>query len=182
MAEYFDVLKENGEYEGRIETREICHEKGLWHKAVAMFMINSKGQVLLQKRSANKKLWPNMWDMTAGGHVLAGEFGFEAIIREIQEELGIEINKNDILFIGSAVSTNIKGDIINRHFNEYYIINKDVDEKTLNLQTEEVADIKWFDKDEVLERIKNNYEGLTEKTGCWDYLLKYYEWINMKKR
>ncbi len=182
MAEYFDVLKENGEYEGRIETREICHEKGLWHKAVAMFMINSKGQVLLQKRSANKKMWPNMWDMTAGGHVLAGEFGFEAIIREIQEELGIEINKNDILFIGSAVSTNIKGDIINRHFNEYYIINKDVDEKTLNLQTEEVADIKWFDKDEVLERIKNNYEGLTEKTGCWDYLLKYYEWINMKKR
>ena len=182
MVEYFDVLKENGEYEGRIETREICHEKGLWHKAVAMFMINSKGQVLLQKRSANKKMWPNMWDMTAGGHVLAGEFGFEAIIREIQEELGIEINKNDILFIGSAVSTNIKGDIINRHFNEYYIINKDVDEKTLNLQTEEVADIKWFDKDEVLERIKNNYEGLTEKTGCWDYLLKYYEWINMKKR
>ena len=182
MAEYFDVLKESGEYEGRIETREICHEKGLWHKAVAMFMINSKGQVLLQKRSANKKMWPNMWDMTAGGHVLAGEFGFEAIIREIQEELGIEINKNDILFIGSAVSTNIKGDIINRHFNEYYIINKDVDEKTLNLQTEEVADIKWFDKDEVLERIKNNYEGLTEKTGCWDYLLKYYEWINMKKR
>ena len=85
MAEYFDVLKENGEYEGRIETREICHEKGLWHKAVAMFMINSKGQVLLQKRSANKKMWPNMWDMTAGGHVLAGDFGFEAIIREIQE-------------------------------------------------------------------------------------------------
>ena len=179
--ELLDIYDENGNLIGT-EDRKIVHEKGLWHKAVAMFMINSKGQVLLQKRSANKKMWPNMWDMTAGGHVLAGEFGFEAIIREIQEELGIEINKNDILFIGSAVSTNIKGDIINRHFNEYYIINKDVDEKTLNLQTEEVADIKWFDKDEVLERIKNNYEGLTEKTGCWDYLLKYYEWINMKKR
>ena len=182
MAEYFDVLKENGEYEGRIETREICHEKGLWHKAVAMFMINSKGQVLLQKRSANKKMWPNMWDMTAGGHVLAGEFGFEAIIREIQEELGIEINKNDILFIGSAVSTNIKGDVINRHFNEYYIINKDVDETSLKLQSEEVSDIKWFDKEEVFRRIQNNYEGLTEKTGCWDYLFKYYDWLDMKKK
>lgn len=182
MIEYFDVLKENGEFEGRTETREICHEKGLWHKAVAMFMINSKGQVLLQKRSANKKLWPNMWDMTAGGHVLAGELGFEAIIREIKEELGTDINKNDILFIGSAISTNIKGDVINRHFNEYYIINKDVDETSLKLQSEEVSDIKWFDKEEVFRRIQNNYEGLTEKTGCWDYLFKYYDWLDMKKK
>lgn len=182
MIEYFDVLKENGEYEGRVETRDTCHEKGLWHKAVAMFMINSKGQVLLQKRSANKKLWPNLWDITAGGHVLAGEFGFEAIIREIKEELGIQIDKNDILFLGSAISTNIKSDIINRHFNEYYVINKDLDETTLNLQTEEVADIKWFDKDEVSKRIQNNYEGLTEKTGCWDCLLKYYDWMDSKKK
>ena len=182
MEEKFDVLKENGEYEGRIESRDDCHKYGFWHKAVAMFMINSKGQVLLQKRSANKKLWPNMWDMTAGGHVLAGEFGFEAIIREIKEELGIDIGKNDITFIGSAISTKIKNDIINKHFNEYYIINKDLDETTLKLQTEEVSDVKWFDKEEVVKRIKNNYDGITDKTGCWDYLLKYYEWMDSKNK
>lgn len=182
MEEKFDVLKENGEYEGRIESRDDCHKYGFWHKAVAMFMINSKGQVLLQKRSANKKLWPNKWDMTAGGHVLAGEFGFEAIIREIKEELGIDIQKNDITFIGSAISTKIKGDIINKHFNEYYIINKDLDETTLTLQTEEVSDVKWFDKDEIVKRIQNNYDGITDKTGCWDYLLKYYEWLDSKNK
>ena len=181
MIEYFDVLTENGEFEGRTETREICHEKGLWHKAVAMFMVNSKNQVLLQKRSANKKLWPNMWDITAGGHVLAGEFGFEAIIREIKEELGADIDRNDILFLGSASSTNIKGDIINRHFNEYYVITKDLDEKTLVLQPEEVSDIKWVDKSEIVERIENGYDGLTEKTGCWNYLLKYFEWKDKNK-
>lgn len=181
MVEYFDVLTENGEYEGRTETRDICHEKGLWHKAVAMFMVNSKDQVLLQKRSANKKLWPNMWDITAGGHVLAGEFGFEAIIREIKEELGATVDRNDILFLGSARSTNIKGDIINRHFNEYYVITKDLDEKTLILQPEEVSDIKWVDKEEVVRRIENGYDGLTEKTGCWNYLLKYFEWKDKNK-
>lgn len=58
-------------------------------------------------------MWPNMWDITSGGHVLAGEFGFQATIRECKEELGIELNKNDITFIGSTTSTNIKGDIIN---------------------------------------------------------------------
>ena len=179
--EYFDVLTETGEYEGRIESRDICHEKGLWHKAVAMFMINSNDEVLLQKRSASKKLWPNMWDITAGGHVLAGEFGFEAIIREIKEELGATIDKNDILFIGSAISTNIKNDIINRHFNEFYIINKDIDISNLTLQEDEVSEIKWFSKEEITQRINNNYDGITDKTGCWDYLIKYYEWKENKQ-
>ena len=109
MEEFFDVLNEKGEYIGKVETREKCHTEGLWHKAVAMFIINSKGQVLLQKRSANKKMWPNMWDITAGGHVLAGEFGFQSIIREAEEELGITLNKNDITFVGSSISTNVQG-------------------------------------------------------------------------
>lgn len=176
MKEYFDVLTEEGEYTNRVETREECHSKGFWHKAVALYVINSKNQVLLQKRSANKKLWPNLWDMTAGGHVLAGEFGFQAIMREMKEELGIDIDKNDITFIGCATSINIKSDIINKHFNEYYIVNKDIEISDLKLQTEEVSDVKWVDKEEILKRIENNYEGITEKIGCWDYLKRYYEW------
>lgn len=176
MKEYFDVLTPTGEYANRIESREECHNKGFWHKAVALFIINSNNQVLLQKRSANKKLWPNLWDISAGGHVLAGEFGFQAIIREIKEELGVDIDKNDITFIGSAISENIKKDIINRHFNEYYIVNKDIDISKLTLQKEEVSDVKWFEKEDILKRIDNNYEEITEKTGCWDYLKKYYTW------
>lgn len=180
MEEFFEVLNEKGEYTGKIESREKCHKEGLWHKAVALFIINSKGQVLLQKRSANKKLWPSMWDITSGGHVLKGELGFQAIIRETKEELGIELEKNDMIFIGSCISTNIKGDIINNHFNEFYIANKDVDETNLKLQEEEVSEVKWIDKNEILEKIKNNRSGLTDKEGCWEYLVKYYEWVDNK--
>lgn len=104
MEEKFDVLLENGEFSGKVETRSKCHKLGLWHKAVALFIINSQNEVLLQKRSASKKMWPNLWDISAGGHVLAGEFGFEAIIREIKEELGSNINKDDILFLGASTS------------------------------------------------------------------------------
>lgn len=180
MEEKFDVLNEKGKYTGRVESREMCHKDGLWHKAVAVFVINSKGQVLLQKRSPNKKLWPNTWDITAGGHVLTGEFGFEAIIREIKEELGIDIDKENITFIGSSISSNVKGDIVNNHFNEYYIVNKDIDETKLELQEEEVSEVKWIDKDEIIERVKNNYDGITNKEGCWEYLVKYYEWLDNK--
>lgn len=176
MEEYFDVLNNKGEYTGKIESREKCHKEGLWHKAVVVFIINSKGQVLLQKKSSKKKMWPNMWDITAGGHVLSGEFGFQAIIRECKEEIGMFLDKKDITFIGSSISTNIKGDIINNHFNEYYIAKKEIDLNSLKLQREEVSEVKWMDKEEIINRIKENYNGITDKEGCWEYLIKYYEW------
>lgn len=50
MEEYFDVLDEKGKYTGEVETREKCHKEGLWHKAVVVFIVNSKNQVLLQCR------------------------------------------------------------------------------------------------------------------------------------
>lgn len=52
---------------------------------------------------------------------------------------------------------------------------KDVDVTKLNLQKEEVSDVQYFSKDELLERIENNFEGLTEKTGSWHFLKKILE-------
>ena len=176
MTELFDVLNENGEFINQIETREECHKNGLWHKAVVVFIISpDNNKVLLQQRSASKKLWPNLWDITAGGHVLSGEFGYQTVIRETKEEIGIDISKADLEFIGGIRSENISGDIINRHFNEFYIVHKDVDIKDIVLQEDEVQDIKWFTKEEVINKIKNNYEDLTDKVGCWNYLLKYFK-------
>ncbi len=178
MEEKFDVLNEKGEYTNIVETREKCHKEGLWHKAVTIFIINSNRQVLLQKRSKNKRMWPDMWDITAGGHVLTGEFGFQAIIREVKEELGIELNKNEIIFLGSALSSNISRNIINNHFNEFYVVNKNIDENKLKLQAEEVSEVKWIDKEDIIKRINDNYNGITDKKGCWDYLIRYYQWID----
>lgn len=179
MSEYFDVLNKNGEYINKVESREECHKQGLWHKAVVVFIISSDNKrVLLQQRSENKKLWPNLWDITAGGHVLSGELGYQAVIRETKEEIGIDIKKEDLEFIGVTISEDIKGDIVNKHFNEYYIVHSDIDLKDIILQKEEVQDIKWFEKEIVINKIKNNYEGLTEKFGCWKYLMKYFEIIN----
>lgn len=84
--EYFDILNEDGEFTGNIASREDCHKNGFWHRAIYCFIFNKNGDVLLQKRSKTKKLWPSLWDVTAGGHVLAGEFGYQALIREIKEE------------------------------------------------------------------------------------------------
>lgn len=83
MNEFFDVLNENGEYINEIASRDECHKKGLWHRAVVVFIVsNDNKKVLLQQRSSTKKLWPNLWDITAGGHVLSNELGYQAVIRE----------------------------------------------------------------------------------------------------
>lgn len=178
MNEFFDVLNEYGEYTNQIASREECHKKGYWHKAVVVFIVsNDNKRVLLQQRSAKKKLWPNLWDITAGGHVFAGELGYQSTIRETKEEIGIELNKNDLEFIGATTSENIKNGIINRHFNEYYIAHCDVNLEDITLQEDEVQDIKWFDKEEIIKKVNNNFEDLTDKIGCWNYLIKYFEII-----
>lgn len=175
MEEKFDILNEHGEFTGEIKTRDEVHEKGLWHRAVVACLISSQNEVLLQKRSATKKMWPNLWDISARGHVLTNEFGYDAIIRETKEELGINIKREDLIFIGTTISKNIKGNIIDNHFNEFYIVKKDIDIDNITLETEEVSDIKWVDATELVRRIHNNYEDLTTKSGCWEYLEKYLE-------
>lgn len=177
MAEKIDVLNKWGEATGEIMDRDECHKKGIWHRAISIILVNDNGDVLLQQRSKNKKTWPNMWDVMAGGHVLAGEFGYEAAIRETKEEVGIDITKEDLLYIGSTTSENIFPNIINRHYNEYFVITKKVDIKDIKLQEDEVQDIRWFKKEEVINRIHNNYDGLTEKIAQWLFLEKYLEKI-----
>lgn len=168
--ETLDVLNEYGEFTGKIATREECHKNGYWHRAVYAFVIDSNGRILLQKRSGNKKLLPNLWDVTAGGHVDSGEFGIQALIRETKEELGIQISAEDIKYIAGSTSVNIQGDIINKHYNECYLITKNIDISDIIVQKEEVEEVKYFSRDELIKRIDNNYDGLTEKTGAWNFL------------
>ena len=183
MSEYFDVLNKWGDYTNEVASRKDCHEKGLWHKAVVVAIVsNDDKKVLLQKRSVSKRMWPDLWDISSGGHVLTGEFGYEAGIREAKEELGIDVKREEMEFIGATVSENIRDNIINRHFNEYYIVHKDINVSDIVIQEEEIQYVKWFDVDEIIKMVNNNFDGITDKVELWHYLIKYFKLKRTKGR
>ena len=89
--EIFDVVNERDEVVGR-QTRGEVHRLGLMHRAVQVLVFNSRGQVFLQKRSMTKDRQPGLWDSSASGHLDRGESYDACAVRELREEIGLELS------------------------------------------------------------------------------------------
>ena len=150
--ELIQIVDENGNFTGQIIDKEEAHDKNLLHNEVAAFIINDKEQVLLQKRSANKRFNPNKWALCAG-HVDAHESLENAILREIKDEVGLDISIDDLHQLGEREFT-IRDS--NSHITYFYYIRSNLNEKDFIIQKEELSEVKWFDIDEVIDMIKKN--------------------------
>ena len=89
--EIFDVVNEHDEVIGR-ETRSEVHRTGLKHRAVHVLVFNARGHVFLQKRSMGKDTSPGLWDSSASGHLNCGEDYDACAVRELREEIGLNVN------------------------------------------------------------------------------------------
>jgi len=89
--EVFDVVNERDEVIGR-QTRREVHRTGLKHRAIHVFVFNSRGEVFLQKRSMSKDSSPGLWDSSASGHLDCGEDYDACVVRELHEEIGLNVN------------------------------------------------------------------------------------------
>lgn len=89
VEEIFPLVDEEGNITGKA-TRKECHAGTfLLHPVVHLHVLNSKGELYLQKRAYNKDIQPGKWDTAVGGHVDFGEDIVQALYREAGEELGI---------------------------------------------------------------------------------------------
>lgn len=113
---------------------------------VHVCIFNSKNEMLIQQRQPWKEGWPNMWDITVGGSALAGEDSIEAAERETLEEIGYKINlSNERPFFTINFEVG---------FDDYYLVEKEIDIESLTLQYEEVKAVKWASREEVLQLIE----------------------------
>ena len=147
--EYLDILDEKGNKTGEKDTRENIHKLGLLHSEVAAFIYTDTGKVILQKRKSNKATYAGVWSVT-GGHVLAGENNEDAIIREIKEELNLNIEKEKVIFVTTYKSKKVKDNAINNKF--FSIYNVEISENQfykIKIQKEELEDVKIFSIEEI---------------------------------
>jgi isopentenyldiphosphate isomerase len=154
--EYFDLLDENGVLAGKTKLRSEVHRDGDWHKTVHMWILNSENELLLQLRSPIKDSNPNMWDISSAGHLSAGQNSIEGALREIKEELGLDLTEGDLEYLFTIKQQSVKNNetFSNNEYADVYLIQLDIELSRIRLQEEEVSEVKFIHFKE-LEKLVN---------------------------
>lgn len=155
--ELADVLDgTSGEKTGDTIDLRIAHRNGIWHSSIHLWVISlDRKRVLLQKRSEQKFFFPDIWDISVGGHISAGDEPEETVYREAAEELGIDTSKYELEYVTKVQEGFTNNGITSNEFVYVYKLFADIDISTIKLQEEEVSDCKWFTKMEFNEIINN---------------------------
>lgn len=173
MTEFFDILDEQGNKTGKIKARSEVHRDGDWHKAVHIWIVNDKDEVLLQKRSPNKDSYPNMWDISSAGHLTAGDDSLSGAIREIREELGVDVQSSKLKLIGVRKKADkCTSTFINNEFNDVYLLYLSLDLSKIILQEDEVSEVKYVSIDEFRHMIKSRDKALLMHDDEFEMLFK----------
>lgn len=145
MEELFDVYTRDGKYLG-VRTRSECHTEnpGFYHKPAWTWVYNSKGEILIQKRSMKKKRFPGYWDTSCAGHVDAGETPKQGAIREAKEEIGLEVSEDDVQFMFEFIEDEGYWEI-----GQVFFIKADKEIDEFTIQEDEVDEIKWVSFEEL---------------------------------
>lgn len=174
--EYLDVLDENGNFTGMKKERNAMHVDGDWHKVVQIFVVN-KDRIMLQQRALSKKADPGKWCASASGHISAGETSEEAALKEFSEELGILLEQSDLkkvdTFKSPSVRFNKENKIINNHFVDLYIVDRNIDLIDIKVQKEEVNQVNYFTIEEFIKMVNHKDERLTDTPILFEHLIHY---------
>lgn len=143
LDEILEVVDENNNVISKA-TRGECYQKGLLHRAVNIFIYNSKGEVFLHKRAEKKLKYPGFWDLSCSEHVRPGESFEQTAKRGLKEELGIEISLKEIIPLHRV--DNNAGEYKD---NELVITFKGIYEGEMKYDPNEVAEGKFFNIQEI---------------------------------
>jgi isopentenyldiphosphate isomerase len=141
-SELLKIFDEHGNQTG-VATREEVHRLGYWHETFHCWFISreeEKDYLYFQLRSDLKKDYPNLFDITAAGHILAHE-SIENGIREVKEEIGIDVTMDELVSLGVLKYCVKKGNMIDKELANVYLYENNKVIEDYNLQLEEVAGI-----------------------------------------
>ena len=148
LDEYLDLVDENDNVVGKKKRSEVYAEHLSNFRVVNVFIVNSKGEIWIPRRTADKRIFPLCLDMSMGGHVESGETYEDALKREMQEELNIDIDKTPFRFLGHL--TPLKDDV--SAYENVYEVKMD---ETPNFNKNDFIEYFWLTQKALFERIAN---------------------------
>lgn len=143
MIEYWDVYDKNRVFQNRTVARGLPFKEGEYYVCCEIWFTNSNGEMLITQRNPNKKAG-GLWEFIGGG-VLAGETTSKAAVREVKEEIGIDITENELNYIYEYKHKN--------YFMDIYSVNKDFDVSNIELDENETVNAKWISRQDLQETI-----------------------------
>ena len=140
VAENLDIYDANLTHLGVME-RTRAHLEGQWHRAFHCWVVSGDG-VLFQQRADGVGTNPGLLDVSAAGHLTAGE---QSGSREITEELGIEFAEEDLRFLGDRVEVaDMAGGHRNREYQSVHMLRNDVPLSGYRPDPVEVSALFWL--------------------------------------
>ena len=143
--ELWDLYDKHRNLTGETMVRGEPVPQDRYHLVVHICIFNSKGEMLIQHRTDFKPTWSGMWDLSVGGAVSAGESSSTGAEREVLEEIGLQMNFSNQ---APAISVTFPDG-----FDDYYIVEQDLDISALRFQEEEVQGAKWASMEEIFSMI-----------------------------
>ena len=146
--EKWDLLDEQGNPTGRTMIRGERLYPGQYHLVVHIWVVNSAGALLIQRRAAHLHLMANIWAAT-GGSAVSGEDSETAARRELLEELGINTVPDELVRTARLKRRN--------SFCDLWLLRRDAVVTDLQLQQEEVAEARWVAPATLEEMVRQNH-------------------------
>ena len=146
MAELWDIVDEHGNRTGRFHERGIPMNPGDYHPSVIVWIVNGRGEFLITQRSPEKRAG-GMWETTAGCAV-AGEASLTAALREVREEVGLELDPEDGVIYKEYTYPHSSGD--GAAYNTVWVFRMEYDTADVVLQPGETCAFMTADAETVL--------------------------------
>ncbi|MFA9558130.1 NUDIX domain-containing protein [Evansella sp. AB-rgal1] len=171
--EIWNIYDKDRNVTGRTMRRGESFEEGDYHLVVHVCIFNNEGHMLIQQRQPFKEGWPDMWNITVGGSAVSGDTSQKAAEREVLEEIGYNI---DLQGIRPSFTVNFEVG-----FDDYYLVEEDLDISDLTLQPEEVKQVKWAKKEEILSMIDQG-EFISYHKSLIELLFNMRKYMGARKR
>lgn len=161
--EYLDVVDENGVPTGEVVERSKAHREGIMHHTAHVWIVRHRHgivQILLQKRCKDKDSFPECYDISSAGHIPAGEDYIPSALRELKEELGLDVDAKELRDCGLHrydIEDNFHGEpFVDRQISRVFLLWRDMDESEFTVQKEEIDSVLWLDFVACVDMVKHN--------------------------